>query len=71
MISQQVMADGTRVDYNFIRPNMGLDVKTPAQIAGLDLGLDGKTPAEVAGIEVEGANKWLTIIQNASRREPN
>ena len=29
-------------------------------------GLEGKTPAEAAGITVEGANKWLTIIQNAS-----
>jgi len=29
-------------------------------------GLEGKTPAEAAGIKVEGQNKWLTIIQNAS-----
>ncbi|HEY4699058.1 MAG TPA: DDE-type integrase/transposase/recombinase, partial [Nitrososphaerales archaeon] len=29
-------------------------------------GLNGKTPAEAAGIKVEGNNKWLTIIQNAS-----
>ena len=28
----------------------------------------GKTPAEVAGIEVKGENKWLTLIQNASRK---
>ena len=26
----------------------------------------GKTPAEAAGIQVEGSNKWLTIIQNAA-----
>jgi len=31
-------------------------------------GLDGKTPAEACGIEVKGQNKWITIIQNASRR---
>lgn len=30
-------------------------------------GLGGKTPAEAAGIQVEGSNKWLTIIQNASK----
>jgi hypothetical protein len=30
------------------------------------MGLEGKTPAEAAGIEVKGDNKWLTIIQNAS-----
>lgn len=29
-------------------------------------GLKGKTPAEVCGITVEGKNKWLTLIQNAS-----
>ena len=26
-----------------------------------------ETPAERAGIKVEGENKWLTIIQNASK----
>jgi len=29
-------------------------------------GLDGKTPAEACGITIEGKNKWLTLIQNAS-----
>lgn len=28
--------------------------------------LNGKTPAEACGITVEGKNKWLTLIQNAS-----
>ena len=35
------MTDGIRINYNFIRPHMGLDGRTPAQTAGLDLGLDG------------------------------
>jgi hypothetical protein len=26
-----------------------------------------KTPADLASITVEGQNKWLTIIQNASK----
>ncbi|MCW3986166.1 MAG: DDE-type integrase/transposase/recombinase [Candidatus Bathyarchaeota archaeon] len=30
-------------------------------------GLNGKTPAEACGINVEGKNKWKTLIQNASR----
>lgn len=30
-------------------------------------GLNGKTPAEAAGIKIEGDNKWITVIQNASR----
>jgi transposase-like protein len=32
-------------------------------------GLEGKTPAEACGIKVEGKNKWLTLIQNASKSE--
>jgi putative transposase len=43
---------GIQVYHNFIKPHMGLN---------------GKTPAEVAGIKVEGENKWQTIIQNASK----
>lgn len=31
------------------------------------MGLDGKTPAEVCGINIEGKNKWMTIIQNAKK----
>jgi hypothetical protein len=45
---------GYQLFHNYIRPHMGLD---------------GKTPSEVAGIKVEGDNKWITLIQNASRRE--
>ncbi len=40
-----------QVYHNLVRPHMGLE---------------GKTPAEAAGIQVRGDNKWLTIIQNAS-----
>jgi hypothetical protein len=29
-------------------------------------GLNGITPAEIAGIKIEGENKWITLIQNAS-----
>ena len=28
--------------------------------------LDGKTPAEKCGIVIEGENKWITLIRNAS-----
>jgi transposase-like protein len=31
-------------------------------------GLDGKTPAEACGITVQGKNKWITLIQNASHQ---
>jgi hypothetical protein len=45
---------GLQIYHNYIRPHMALD---------------GKTPSEVAGIKVEGENKWLTLIQNASRKK--
>jgi hypothetical protein len=31
-------------------------------------GLEGKTPSEACGITIEGKNKWLTLIQNASKK---
>jgi len=40
--------DGFRIYYNFIRPHMALNGKTPAQEAKIGLGLDN--------------NKWLTLI---------
>jgi putative transposase len=43
---------GYQLFHNYIRPHEGLG---------------GKTPAEAAGIKVEGENKWLTLIQNASQ----
>jgi len=42
---------GLQICHNYVRPHMGLN---------------GKTPAELASIEVDG-DKWLTIIQNASK----
>ncbi|MFI5450259.1 MAG: DDE-type integrase/transposase/recombinase [Candidatus Bathyarchaeia archaeon] len=45
---------GLQIYHNYVRPHMGLD---------------GKTPADMAGIEVRGENKWLTLIQNASKSE--
>jgi len=44
---------GYQVFHNYIRPHEALD---------------GKTPAELAGIKIEGENKWITLIQNASRK---
>ena len=43
---------GYQLFHNFVRPHMALD---------------GMTPADKAGITVKGKDKWLTIIQNASR----
>lgn len=43
-----------QIYYNFIRPHMGLD---------------GKTPAEMAGIGIDGENKWLGLLQKSVSRK--
>jgi len=45
---------GLQIYHNYVRPHMGLN---------------GKTPAELAGIEIKGKDKWLTLIQNASKQK--
>jgi len=42
---------GYQIYHNYLRPHEALE---------------GKTPAEACGIKIEGKNKWLTLIQNAS-----
>jgi putative transposase len=43
---------GYQIFHNYIRPHMGLN---------------GKTPSEACGITIKGKNKWITLIQNASK----
>jgi len=45
---------GYQIYHNFVRPHEGLN---------------GETPADRAGIKVEGTDKWMTLIQNASHQE--
>jgi transposase-like protein len=52
-IKESPILTGYQLFHNFIRPHMALG---------------GKTPAEAAGIQVNGENKWMTIIQNASQQ---
>ena len=33
------------------------------------MALEGKTPAEKCGIEIKGNDKWVTLIQNATKSE--
>jgi len=44
---------GMQIFHNYVRPHEALD---------------GRTPSEAAGITIQGDNKWLTLIQNASRK---
>jgi len=43
---------GYQIYHNYVRPHEALE---------------GKTSAEACGIEVQGENKWFTLIQNASK----
>jgi hypothetical protein len=49
----QTMMDGMRIYYNFIRPHMALN---------------GKTPAQKANIESDEA-RWMALIKKASRHQ--
>lgn len=51
-IEDTPIVEGHRLYYNFIKPHMGLD---------------GKTPSEEAGITIEGDNKWLTLMKTSLR----
>lgn len=53
--SAQIMVDAIKLNYNFARPHMALDGKTPAEAAGLDLQLNG--------------NRWKQLIQQSAVRE--
>jgi putative transposase len=52
-INETPILTGYQLFHNYIRPHESLD---------------GKTPADACGITIEGKNKWLTLIQNASQK---
>ena len=54
---------------NFSYMHQGYGYQIYPNFVRQHVGLDGKTPAEKCGIKIEGDNKWMTLIQNASRRE--
>jgi hypothetical protein len=49
----QIIADGIRINHNFIRRHTALGGKTPAQVSGLDLQLEGI--------------RWKALIERANR----
>jgi putative transposase len=50
--SAQTIMDGNRIYYNFIRPHMSLNGKTPAEVAGINFDLE--------------VNKWISLIRLAT-----
>jgi transposase-like protein len=52
-VNETAILTGYQLYHNYIRPHEALG---------------GKTPSEAAGITIEGQNKWLTLIQNASQK---
>jgi len=47
---QTPIAEGQRIQYNFVKPHMALEAQTPAQ---------------VAGVGVNGKNKWMELLKSA------
>lgn len=52
--SAQAMLDGMRIYYNFIRPHMALNGKTPAEKANLSVNIS--------------QNRWLSLVKEATKR---
>jgi hypothetical protein len=51
-IANTSVLPGYQLYHNFLRPHAGLG---------------NITPAEKCGIKIEGENKWVTLIENASK----
>ena len=49
-----VILQGYQIYHNYIRPHESLN---------------GKTPADACGIQIQGQDKWKTLIQNASKKK--
>jgi hypothetical protein len=47
------LAEGQRIQYNFVKPHMALK---------------GVTPAKKAGLEINGNDKWFTLLKSASAK---
>ncbi len=52
------LAEGQRIQYNFVKPHMALA---------------NQTPADAAGVGIEGKDKWMGLLKGAitqNRRDP-
>jgi putative transposase len=48
------LAEGQRIQYNFVKPHAALD---------------GQTPAQVAGVGINGKNKWMEMLAEAIAKD--
>jgi hypothetical protein len=48
------LAEGQRIQYNFVKPHMALE---------------GQTPAQRAGIGTKGKNKWMDLLEFAVKNK--
>jgi transposase-like protein len=48
------LAEGQRIQYNFVKPHQALE---------------GQTPAQRAGIEIKGKNKWLCMLEKTHQND--
>jgi hypothetical protein len=46
---KSAIAEGQRIEYNFVKHNMALE---------------GETPAKKAGVVSRGKNKWMELLEN-------
>jgi transposase-like protein len=49
------LAEGQRIQYNFVKPHMALE---------------NQTPAEVAGVGINANNKWMSLLESAINGKP-
>jgi hypothetical protein len=49
---KSAIAEGKRINYNFVKPHMALN---------------GETPAKKAGIEIKAQNKWMDALQTSNK----
>jgi transposase-like protein len=47
------LAEGQRIQYNFVKPHQALE---------------GQTPAQMAGLGIKAKNKWKTLLESAAKK---
>jgi hypothetical protein len=51
---KSAIAEGQRIQYNFVKPH---------------LSLENQTPAKKAGVEIKGKNKWFNLLESSIKKD--